>query len=793
MNKKNITVKSLSRSLVILIIGILFSSSGYSGLMEEIVVTAQKREQSPNDVSIAITAISGEQMKQLGVETVNDLQDFTPNLSIKNQFGGDMAVFDVRGVSLFSYDSASSAPVATYFDEVVAPYPSMTQGQLFDMQRVEVLRGPQGTLFGKNTTGGAVAFHSMDPSDEFEAGIDIEVGDYDYTKFAGFVSGPLTDTLAARLAVVSHQRDEGYQTNVFTGKDMGTVDRQAMRLTLDWQPSDTVYVNLKLRSSKDESENQGLKLLAPFTVVDTSTFADVLTFGPEIHPGHFDSGFGSKDLGNILPFDKPERDNDSRGASLRIHWDLDNFTIASVTGYDSLDRLNQLDFDGTNITNVTTLFDTEFTAFSQEIRFSSVGENFKWVVGAYYAEDEVEEQTTYDCFESDLCLWVSYGVSFDQKSDTKAIFAHTEWDFAENLKLTVGLRWTDEHREFNNGLTALVADPFGILAGFGYPVDPTGNLTGGLEEDFSSATGILDCLVLGNCPSYAPLFNSDLDDDAFSGKIGIDWFANDNLLVYVNVSRGFKSGGYGGFPASTTQQYEPYDSETLTAYETGFKLTFASGLAQLNTSAFFYDYEDRQVFSGLHDIVFGPLSAYVNAPETELKGFEIELNWSPIEGLDIRQALGYTTGEFKKFVDYDAAAVAAAGPDPVIGLFVGDHGPKFADRGGEDAPGSEVQYSGLIAYRWHVSDGLAARIQIDYGYEDDYQSIYGSSYDLDSRMIWNARVSLMAADDQWQLSLWGRNLGDEEYFTDINFYNEATHVGSVGAPRTWGVNLAYQF
>ena len=160
------------------------------GILEEVTVTAQKREQSANDVGISITALSGDLLNDLGVQTVNDLTEFVPNLSILNQFGGDQAVFDIRGVALFSYDTGNSAPVATYVDGVVLPYPVMTQGQLFDIERVEILRGPQGTLFGKNTTGGAVSFITNGAGDSFEAAVTGEIGNYEYTRIEGFVGGP---------------------------------------------------------------------------------------------------------------------------------------------------------------------------------------------------------------------------------------------------------------------------------------------------------------------------------------------------------------------------------------------------------------------------------------------------------------------------------------------------------------------------------------------------------------------------------------------------------------------------
>lgn len=768
--------------------------SAYAQVIEEVIVTAQKREESANEVGISLTAVSGDLMNNLGIQTVNDLSDFVPNLKIQNQFGGDQAVFDVRGVALFSYDTASSSPVATYVDGVVLPYPAMTQGQIYDVERVEVLRGPQGTLFGKNTTGGAVSFISKGATEEFEGSVNASVGNYELSRIEAAFGGPLSDTFGARIAAIYVRQGDGYQTDVFTGQHVGGIDRASGRLTLNWTPTDTLEFDLKVSAGKDQSDNGGLKILAPYT----QTFLgdpdpnNWLTFTPEDHPGHWDTGVGANMFADINPFDKPRKDNKSSGATLNVNWDLGATTISSVTGYNKLDRVNQMDWDGTPFPTNDYSFAGEMTSLSQELRLSSNGDGpFNWMIGAYFAQDEVDEKVRYDCSVSDICFLVAYGVDYTQESSTAAVFAHTEWSFTNNLSLTVGLRYTEEDRELKAIGTTLDADPFSVFGDFfGYQVGPQ-SLTGFLADDFSSASGILDCLVLLNCPGYAPRSDWQLKDDAVSGKVGLNWIAADDLLLYGSVSQGFKSGGFGSFAASQLAQYSPYESETLTAYELGAKWTLADGRAQLNVGTYFYDYKDRQVFSGLHDIVFGPLSAYVNAPKSSLAGAEVELNWVPADGWDIRQAIGYAKGKFDEFVDYDAAAVNALGPDPVSGLF---ETPIFIDRSGEDAPGTEWQYSGLLAYRFAVGGNLDLRLQTDYAYSSAYKSIYGSDFNLESYWLVNAQVSLLESQaGRWELALWGRNLANEEYFTDKNFYNEAALMGAVGAPRTYGLRLTYNW
>jgi iron complex outermembrane receptor protein len=772
---------------------LLMGNSVSAQILEEVVVTAQKREQSAQDVGISLTAVSGDLMKNLGVETVNDLSDFVPNLKIQNQFGGDQAVFDIRGVALFSYDTANSAPVATYVDGVVLPYPAMTQGQILDVERVEVLRGPQGTLFGKNTTGGAVSFITKNPGEETEGFIRAEYGDYDFLRLEAAVGGSLTDSFGVRIAAMTIQQNEGFQTDVNTGQDVGGIDRAAARLTFAWAPTDSFDANLKIRMGRDKSENGGLKILAPYaqTFGGDPDPANWLVFTPDDHPGHWDTAVGANLFADINPFDVPRKDNNSSGATLTMNWDIGETTLTSVTGYDKLERTNQMDWDGTMYPTNDYSFEGEMESLSQEFRLAGANDRLTWMLGGYVAKDEVDEKVRYDCSVSDICFLVAYGVDYVQESSTAAIFAHTEWTLTDRLSLTAGLRYTEEDRELNNIGTTLDSDPFDVFGGlFGYPISDQ-SLTGHLADDFSSASGILDCLVLGNCPGYAPRSNWQLKDDAWSGKLGLNWFTSDDVLLFASVSRGFKSGGFGSFPASQLEQYEPYDSETLTAYEAGMKSTLADGKLQLNVGLYYYDYEDRQVFSGLHDLVFGPLSAYVNAPKSSLSGAEVELNWAPAAGWDIRQAIGFSAGEFDEFVDYDAAAVNALGPDPVSGLF---ETPIYRDRAGEDAPGTDLQYSGLFAYRFGLGSSIDMRVQFDYSYSSEYTSMYGSAFELPEYWLYNAQISLLQSEsDTWEVALWGRNLGNEEYFTDKNFYNEAQVQGAVGAPRTYGIRFNYNW
>jgi iron complex outermembrane receptor protein len=289
-------------------LGAAFAAGAYAQAandteLEQVVVTAQRREQSAQDVGIALSVISGDQLSARGVTNVNQLQYQTPSLEVVPAFGGGQPQFRLRGVGFDDYATNNTPTVGVYVDEVAYPVPAATQGVLYDIDRVEVLRGPQGTLYGRNTTGGAINFITRRPTDQLSAGITAEYGRFDSAKVEGFVSGPISDTLKGRLSAVTEQGG-AWQRNRVTGEKLGDADRSAVRGQLDWTPTDKVDVLLNAHYGQDKSDGQGLYLLnVPGQVGDTKYNATGWGFS---------STFAA--LAGVSPGAKPQRDNKSGGA-----------------------------------------------------------------------------------------------------------------------------------------------------------------------------------------------------------------------------------------------------------------------------------------------------------------------------------------------------------------------------------------------------------------------------------------------------------------------------------------------
>jgi iron complex outermembrane receptor protein len=378
----NTTIKPMAVAVALAI-----STSGMANelALEEVVVTAQKREQNLNDVGISISAITGSQMKELGISDATEMAEFTPGLVLTETQPSGVPIYTIRGVGFDDYSVGSSSTVGVYVDEVALPYPTMTRGVMFDVARVEVLKGPQGTLYGRNSTGGAINFVSNMPGDEFEAGVSLDVGNDEYYKADVFVSGGLTDTLRGRLAVTTTQQDEGWQDSVSTGDKLGEKDELAGRVILQWDASDNVDVTFNAHGNTDKSDGPAAEVLGlTNTAVPVNTQPGLATTNdPTLYPVLADligaplspdfAGFAdplayranSSDPGQADWGLKPENDNTGYGGSVTLKWAIDDsYELVSISGYDKFERDEDQDWDGTPLGMWDSSMDSEIESFS---------------------------------------------------------------------------------------------------------------------------------------------------------------------------------------------------------------------------------------------------------------------------------------------------------------------------------------------------------------------------------------------------------------------------------------------
>ena len=718
----------------------LGSGAAHSAVLEEIVVTAQKREQGLNDVGIAVTAFSGEEVRKLGLDQPVDLASQTPNLNINDTFGTTISNVSIRGIGLNDYAVNNNPAAGIYVDDVYLVSPAMLSFQLFDLERIEVLKGPQGTLYGKNTTAGTVKFISKNPTDETEGYVSAEYGRYNRLSIEGAVGGQLAPGLNARISGQTTQQGEGVQFNRTTNDDVGEIDRSAIRLILDWQPSENFSATLNIHSGEDTSDTALFNVDNSLDPSDDAEFVNV---------------FSSAGAG-------PNRqDVENTGVSLHAEWGLsEKWSITSVTGYEDYSRFYQEDRDGSALVHLDGFFENEIEQFSQELRATYVSENLVLIAGGFYGTDDVDTRDQFNAVD----LLPNFGLGgstavgnfYRQETDSAALFIHTEWTLNDAFRLNAGLRYTRDDKTFSNAATFIVTPDLATGGGGICPLLPAGD-----PGVASVADGV-------QVTCFTPVTN-DYDVSNVSGKIGVDYTGIEDTLIYASVSTGFKSGGFQGQLTFNPADLAGFDEENLVAYEVGFKSTLAENF-QLNGALFFYDFEDLQFYGPLFDSPFGPLFGIANAGDAEIFGAEMDMTWLVTEGLVIKAGLGLLDTEITSSV--------------LPGVAQGSVLPNSPD----------VNFNLQINYEWNISDDLVADVLLSTNYKDDV------SYDIvrqpaetleDGYWLTNARIGV-SDGGSWTAYLWGKNIADEQYRTQV-LTSSVGFGESYGQPLTYGVGLEYSF
>ena len=791
---------------------LLFFGESALAQVEEIVVTAQKREQGANDVGITINAFTGEQLRDAGFSSAEDMALLTPGLTVNETAATGVPLYTIRGVGYQDPYANSSSTVGLYFDQVSLPFSVMTRGLMFDVERVEVLKGPQGDLYGRNTTAGQINFVSNKPTEEFEAGINAGIGNYETFDLEGFVSGSISDTVRGRLAARSTQRGEGWQKSLTRNDKLGEIDTIALRGMLDIDIGDSGRLLLSAHYIDDQSDNrantaydgrlagQG-EFSNPYFALADYILPGGANFG-ETPPWYSTGDNEAADwtnsytspLSGITWNIRPQRDNQLTGASATLDWDFGDLTLTSITAFNQFDRVEANDWDGCFCNDSSNINTTDLSVFTQELRLTGGTDNVDWIVGAYYAQDDMDE--FYHYFMSDSVFGNGSGpfnaapfvlspifeldTKYQQETDSIAAFGHVEWSFAEDWRLTLGARFTSEERDWS-GCTFSSLD--GSLAGFlntlfGASLGPGD--CGTIDDDPNSPNYIFNLLGTPNINDAFSVFTDTISTDRWMGKVALDYAINDDVLLYGSISNGFKSGNFNGANSNTTLQLQPIREEVLTAYEVGIKSTLADGRAQLNASAFYYDYEDKQEQDGAVTFV-GIISGTTNVPESEVIGAEVDLTWAPTDSLSINLGLALLDTEVKEWLVTDRDL--SVWPDRVT-----------RDASGiELAQSPQVTANALVRYEWPIADNKLIDISVDASYQDETSGGAQPGEATPSFTVVGARVGFGADSGKWRLLLWGRNLTDEYYFPSAYIGGNGPFIRSPGMPRTWGLSLNYKF
>jgi iron complex outermembrane receptor protein len=547
----------------------------------EVLVTAQRRTERVIDIPVSVSALAGATLKTLGVTQPTQLANVAPGVQFQNT--GPTSVFNIRGITLNDYGDANEAPVAFYRDDVYIAALGGTQSQLFDINRVEIIRGPQGTLFGRNATGGLIAVFSNTPSKEFEADASLQYGSYNQVIAEGAVSGPITDRLRVRLAG-QFNRDDGWQKNLFTGTRFAKTNTWAARGIADFDITSKLLATLNVHGGRVDNISPGYGLrgrLDPVTFDPCSDAAIVANQcvnydgfrDPHPDPTHI----YSEQRG-------PKTKIDTYGLDGQLKYTGDGFDIVSITGYETTNKYYEEDGDGSPTALGLAQYRADRRQISEEVRASGEWQRLKWVVGAYYFDEEL----THGLFSLPqyIPLYGTYGLQneFNQKTQTGAVFGQVDYRVTDAITLTGGARYSSEKK-------SLV-----------------------ISDDFAA-------------PTY--IDHESVSVDKVTWKVGASWKFAPEWLTYANVSTGFKSPAFnttgtiqGGSKAS--------NPESNTNYEAGLKGQMMDRRVQISAAAFYTDYKDFQLI----DIPVSstlPISQLINAKGARIYGFELEVNSHPVQ------------------------------------------------------------------------------------------------------------------------------------------------------------------
>jgi iron complex outermembrane receptor protein len=746
-----------------------------SGSLEEVVVTAQRRDQNLQDVGIAVTAFSAQEVRNLGFSSTVDITQMTPNLNYTVPQGESSQInFFLRGVGLNDFADAQENPVAVYVDDVYKPAMGGLALQLFDIQRIEVLRGPQGALFGRNSTGGVIHFVTKRPGKEFDAYADLAYGRFNEFKAEGAVGGPITDSLMGRVSV-GYDNYDGWTKNRTPGvQDYNGGDSIAGRVQLLFEPSDELNVLLGGNYSHNEAavgawQHQSTK---PSDDHNTSLpLADDEDFWGTC-PGCDAFGYSDTD-GNPWAgdYDRPGRVKvTNKGLQANINWKVGAVDVTSITAFTNVKRLQEEDSDmnpflgaGQELSFIAPSFAAETDTWSQELRVAGSAERLRWLAGVYYFHNKVRGQ--YD-LNTDAIGFVRMDADYTQKTKSWDLFGQLEFNFTQDWTVIAGLRWTDEKKDLNfrnidsSGITAFCStEPDPLAAGCFNPT-PT---------PITPWRPTPDYMILFNKATVGNL--SLLSESYPTGRLQLNWSPGENLLLYGSYSHGKKSAGFNNGFLDTTQVFGnnplpsiPFDSETLDAFELGVKSTVLSDTMRLNAAVFYYDYRNFQTFQWLilNQVIFNT--------DAEVYGAEVEIDSRPVDGLTLQFGLG--------------TLHAVAKDIPTIS------GDAVRDREMVGAP--DVSANALVRYEWPAFGGKLA-LQGAGSYQKDIW------YDIQNHPISrengytvvNFRGSYTGGDGAWELYAWVNNAFKEKYkaytfdFSGLFGFNQQ----AAGLPRWWGVGV----
>lgn len=741
--------------------------------MGDIVVTAQKRSERLRDVPMSITAAGAEALQSRGVVDTADLVKITPGFSAQTGSYG-IPIYYIRGVGFYDTTLGVSPAVTVYVDQAPLAYSTMGRGAVLDLERVEILKGPQGTLFGQNSTGGAINYIAAKPTDTLEAGFKLTVGRFDQVDAEAYLSGPISDTLSARLAVRREYRGT-WQQNYINGEQIGRKEFTNARLIVDFNPTDTMRFELSASGWRDRSDSQIAQFLSydPIgTRLPTQPIASFPAAPRNSRAAAWDAG------------ERFQRDDSFYQFALRGDIDIsDSITLTSLTSY-AKNKVNvPLDFDSTSLPIDLIATIGTIKSFSQELRLSGeAGSALKWMVGANYQRDTVDEVSDFPRIAASSNAigpfeWDSFANYNYQKVKTAGIFASADLKLSDTITVQGSARYTDQKRDFQ-GCTA-DRGAGDLAAAFSFFSSIFGNSPPTIAPGSCITLSVPQALPL-------PIVTGKLDEDNLAWRASVNWKPTTGTLFYANVTRGYKAGSFPTLPAAFADQLKPVPQESILAYEAGTKFDLADRKIQIEAAGFYYDYTDKQLLGYRPVFPFGNLPGLVTIPKSRVVGAEANVTLLPVD--ELRLSLAGT------FVDTKVRSDPPnpTGPFGSLGSFVGESFPVTP----------RWQGSADAEYRFAVSGGLDAflggsvtarsRTQAALFNGTGASAVKEQQLVIPGYALLDLRAGLSSSEDGWRLELWGRNVTNKFYVNNIS-HNSDYVFQFTGMPATYGITLSYNF
>lgn len=717
----------------------------------EIVVTAQKRSENLQDVPVSVTALTADTLAARGVTNVLALNNMAPGMRISANDAAANPKIYIRGVGLSDFNPNASSGVGVYVDGVYVGSPLAQMAGFFDLAQVEVLRGPQGTLYGRNTNGGAINITTKRPTQAFAADASLEYATFNAVTVEAAVGGPIIADKLAFRAAAQVVKDDGYVHNRTTGNDVNAADHWAGRLSLLYTPTDDFELLAQVNRYVNRGDAIAPQHRALFPATAAATGPDGLCVASAYASGACTDLMGYADTDdNTRAIDANLEGKDKVdlfGASAQATWSFNGLQLVSVTAWQWAHRNDVENTDGSPLQMLEINYRSRQQQFTQELRLQSdtPSARLNWVLGGYFMDETVEDNTRQDTLRDFRPFFIApdnptgispadsvavFGWPYTQKTKGYAVFGQADYRITDKLTGTVGLRWSADDKHMN--YQSQIEDGLIVL------------LTSDQSKTFS----------------------------AFSGRLGLRYEVTPDANVYATYNRGYKSGGFFGGLATTPEEVEPYDNETLDAYEVGAKSEFLDHRVRLNVSGFYYDYKNQQVFAqalrnGLTVLVLD------NAANSKVYGGEAEITARPIQPLTLTAGVSLLHAEYGEYF--------SEGQD-----FTGNRLPQSP----------KVTFNAAATYVAPLPSGASIVANADANYSSKVYFDNSNAQRLSQDSVWiaGAQVSWRSPDQKIEAGAFARNLFDKTYVVSIsNIDSLGEDLLSMNRPRSLGVFLRYHY